>query len=338
MFTGTSLEFFFDISHPIGCAWILFYRLDLKSIIRPEMQLSWYPEPSGLSPNNTYRITITIKNNDKTTAYYISNMEIRLLGKNPVLRTIKVEKRLAKSNWLYDPSCTGSFEAVIKNNIVEPKQFTVRVCANQVIGASLGVNMTIDFPTQTFNIKPVPIYRAFISRSVRASEASIPDFISREIEKWGFQGYTVGIPPLNKQYSDNELVEEITSQIKQADIVFGIATKRDQLVNYINFKAPEWVQSETAIGYSMNKPVIMFVDKDVSLSGLASKFIFIQFDPCQMESITAYFDENIPRIRQIIQQQKDQSALTAVLAGVGIIGGIALVSLLSYHVGKESNQ
>lgn len=105
-----------------------------------------------------------------------------------------------------------------------------------------------------------------MSRSVRQNEGKIPDYISNSISKCGFELYTLGIPPLKKHFTDEELLESNKFEIKKADIVFAIATKRDQLLNSMEWKTFEWLQLETAIAYALNKQIIVFVERGVNLS------------------------------------------------------------------------
>ncbi len=56
----------------------------------------------------------------------------------------------------------------------------------------------------------------------------------------------------------------------------------------------EWLQSETAMAYVLGKEIIIFVEKDVELSGLASKRIYLIFDPNHIEQINRFFDQHMP--------------------------------------------
>ncbi|WP_457558757.1 hypothetical protein [Candidatus Harpocratesius sp.] len=120
-----------------------------------------------------------------------------------------------------------------------------------------------------------------------------------------------------------------------ADIVFAIATKRDELARVLRWRTTEWLQAETAIGYTLNKLVIVFVDNDVDLSGLAEKFIYIKFDSTSIYGFSEFLDEIMPQIRDIIRKNRIQDNLKKLFKGISIVGGLYIISIASYQAGKE---
>jgi len=149
----------------------------------------------------------------------------------------------------------------------------------------------------------------------------------------------VGIPPLKKHYTEEELIWEIETQIEQSDIVFAIATKRDQMLNTLRWRTFEWLQSEAAIAHVKNKPVLVFVERGVELSGFANlRTVGSLLSPRDLSCIDAYFDKNMPQNRDMIAQRRKTKFWDGVLGGVTIVGSLALVALGGYFLGKADTE
>lgn len=298
------------------------------------MILKWFLNPIDLSKNNIYSLYFTFENNEND-RYWIHQVrlefpELRISGfkeieqelREPILR---VFKRKIESY----------FSFKLNNNIVAPNKFIVQLIARRLINQQWSPEFLIEWSPQILQIKPVPIYRAFISRSVRENEKEIPNYISQAIERWGFYTFTVGIPPLKKVYTDEELLQTIRLEIEKADIIFAIATKRDKLSNNLQWRTFEWIQSEAAMGYVLNKQILVFVEKDVVISGLASKRVVLQFDPNNLQEINNFFDKYMVQIRENIKNKKNTEFLLNSLIALGITGGLILLGLGAYQFGKD---
>jgi len=296
--------------------------------------LKWFLNPIDLSKNNIYSLYFTFENNEND-RYWIHQVrlefpELRISGfkeieqelREPILR---VFKRKIESY----------FSFKLNNNIVAPNKFIVQLIARRLINQQWSPEFLIEWSPQILQIKPVPIYRAFISRSVRENEKEIPNYISQAIERWGFYTFTVGIPPLKKVYTDEELLQTIRLEIEKADIIFAIATKRDKLSNNLQWRTFEWIQSEAAMGYVLNKQILVFVEKDVVISGLASKRVVLQFDPNNLQEINNFFDKYMVQIRENIKNKKNTEFLLNSLIALGITGGLILLGLGAYQFGKD---
>lgn len=296
--------------------------------------MNWSLIPSYLSKNNIYRLQIIIEN-EENQIYLIECVRLIFPELNKSLsKEIKKELRQPILG-IFNRKIYISIRFKLEKDIVSPKKFIIQLLVRRKVNGNWSSKFIMKWAPDIFQIKPVPIYRAFISRSVRDEESTIPDYISQEIRKWGFHVFTVGIPPLKKFYSDEELLQTIKIEIEKADIVFAIATKRDQLLNNIHWRTFEWLQSETGMAYVLKKQIIVFVERDVVLSGIASKRINLVFDSNQKKQINRFFDQYMPQIRKNIKDSKNTEFLLNLILISGISGGIYLITKGAYELGKE---
>lgn len=301
------------------------------------MILKWFIDPTNLSKNNLYNLNLSFEN-DENNRFWIHR--INLMFPDLKISGFKeIEQELKEPVFgIINRKIKQIFSFKLEKNIVAPRSFIIQLIARRSIDQQLSPEFLIEWAPQIFQIKPIPIYRAFISRSVRENEKIIPNYISQTIERWGFNTFTVGIPPLKKNYTNDELLQAIRLEIEKADIVFAIATKRDELSNNLQWRTFEWLQSEAAMGFILNKQVLVFVEKGVILSGLASKRVVLQFDPDYLEEINNFFDVNMLQIRENIENRKNTEFLLNSLKGLGILGGLILIGVGAYQYGKDTSK
>jgi hypothetical protein len=248
-----------------------------------------------------------------------------------------VEEELAEPSWYGNHSRDVTFSFKVDKNILSPHQFRIRlICSKKTDVFFWSPEFHMDWDPQIFQITPQPIFRAFISRSVRENEEKIPNYISQLIKNWGFEPFTVGIEPLKKQYTEEELTQTIKSEIEKADIVFAIATKRDRLLNILQSKTFEWLQSEIGIAFSKEKQILVLVEKGVDLSGLASIKVAYHFKSCKLKEINKFFEKSMFHIRDNIVNQRNTELLNKFLIGLGIFGGVLSFGVGMYYLGKSS--
>ena len=292
--------------------------------------------PSNLSADNIYNLKFTFENSENV-RYLIHRAFLYLpdLQKDRLIKI--VEQELGEPSWFSKPSKDITFSFKVDKNILSPHIFRIRlICSKGVNPLFRSPEFHMDWGPQIFLINPQPIFRAFISRSVRENENKIPNYISQLIKRWGFDTFTVGIEPLKKQYTEEELLQTINSEIEKADIVFAIATKRDRLLNILRSKTFEWLQSETAIAFSRKKKILLFVEKGVDISGLASKRVVLEFKSCKLKEIDRFFEKKMFHIRDNIVNKRNTEFLYNSLIGAGIIGGLILIGAGGYYLGKSS--
>lgn len=293
--------------------------------------MNWSLNPSYLSKNNFYNLNVIFENE----IFLIESVKLNFSDLHKSFyKVIKKELRTPLLGF-FNRKIYTTIPFKIERDIVAPKKFITQLLVRRKVNGNWSSKFIIKWAPDIFQIKPMPIYRAFISRSIRDEESYIPDFISQEIKRWGFNVFTVGIPPLKKNYNDEELLKTINIEIEKADIVFAIATKRDQLLNNLQWRTFEWLQSETAMAYVLRKQIVVFVEKDVELSGLASKRLNLMFDPIHIEQINRFFDQYMPEIRRNIKDRKNTEFLLNLVIIGGITGGIYLIGRGAYELGKE---
>ena len=299
--------------------------------------MNWSLIPSNLSKNNLYKLNLTLENN-KNEIYFIESIKLNITDLNKdFYRTIKKVLK-APILGIFNRKIYTSIPFKLDYDIIAPKKFIIQLLVRRKVNGKWSPKFIMKGAQNIFQIKPIPIYQAFISRSIRDEESRIPDYISQEIKRWGFNVFTVGIPPLNNISADEELLQTIKIEIEKADIIFAIATKRDQLLKNLQWRTFEWLQSETAMAYSLRKQIIVFVENDVGLSGLASKRIYLKFDPENMKQINRFFDQYMPQIRRNIKNQKNTEFLLDLIIVGGISGGLYLFGKTLYELGKETSR
>lgn len=286
--------------------------------IHNEIQLDPY------SNNNTHILKFTFENDEKI-HYFLQCCYISIPDLNVYNYYREINRNLPKSNWFFNHKVDISIPLNLTQKIVFPYNFEMNILVRRLEKGKYSPPYSLLLESH-FQFIPTPIYRAFISRSVRENEKYAPDIISQYIQYWGFSSYTVGIPPLNKKYSNVELLYEINKQIQMADVVFGIATRRDQLANNLRWKTFEWLQSETGIAFSKKKQILILVERGIDLSGIASKFDLIEFDLYNLKKIPLLFDKIMPIIRENIKKRLGTEALFNILllGGTFVVGGFAI--------------
>ncbi|WP_457558758.1 hypothetical protein [Candidatus Harpocratesius sp.] len=169
------------------------------------MHISFQLEENYFHTNHIYPFTLTLINKERDIEYFIKNIEI-IHENYDSIYIEEVNQTLSKQIWLFPRMITRKIFLKIDKQIPEVHYFRFRVYIRNKLENNTETEQYIEFPRLNIKINLGKTYRAFISRSVRVNESQIPDFISNEISKWGFQNYTVGIPPLKKDYSDTELI------------------------------------------------------------------------------------------------------------------------------------
>jgi len=298
------------------------------------MLMGWTLNPQRLSTNNNYILEIYFENNTNDD-FWLHNLKV-IFPKDNVEKVERIEQKFSKPFFKFLKNRRYfKLNICINNKIVFPHKFEVILqVRRKLMNNEWSSAFNFVWLPQILQIKPVPIYNAFVSRSIKMNEKKIPDFFTKIISLWGFNTYTIGISPLNPNLSDDELLDLVISEIKKSDIVFAIATKRDQIMKNFQWKTFEWLQSETALAYAFKKMVIIFVEDSVDLLGLASKLHGFRFDSSKKMSIVEFFDEYMPKIREYVEKRKNTEGFLGLLKAGALITGISIIGWLGYELGK----
>lgn len=73
--------------------------------------------------------------------------------------------------------------------------------------------------------------------------------------------------------------EKIRERIRDSDVLVAIITRRDRVSETEKWKGPEWVHSEIGMAYEAEKPVAVFAEKGIDMSGLGPSIAdYVTFD------------------------------------------------------------
>jgi len=128
------------------------------------------------------------------------------------------------------------------------------------------------------NVFPTPLFRAFVTRSLAPEDRITGDETIRILQEWGFNTKTV---EFKTKQPDHVLRNIIRHEIYNSDCLIAIATPRyiDALSGV--WRTFEWLHGEIGIAIGRDFPILILMDKRVTLGGLPStlKEYTILFDP-----------------------------------------------------------
>lgn len=107
------------------------------------------------------------------------------------------------------------------------------------------------------------------------------------------------------------------------------------MMQNLNWRTFEWLQSETSMAYVLKKLIIVLVEEGVDLSGLASHREYLRFRADELNSVNSFFDLYMPRIRELVQYNKNTKDLNDFLKRCVYLGGLVLIGAVAYIAGKE---
>ncbi len=301
------------------------------------MLLNWTLTPQGLSADNNYVLNLQFENNENEN-YWIYKVNVLFPDYSKAFYEEIKQEFKAPIFGLINRRKIVPIKIKVEENVVLPRRFFVILQVSKLLDDQWTPIFNLKLPLQVLQIKPLPLYHAFISRSIREDESKIPDFLNNIISNWAFTTSTIGITPLIKNFSDDQLLKAVISEIKKSDIVFAIATKRDQLLENLQWRTFEWLQSEAALAYALKKIIIVFVEDGVELSGLVSKLKVIKFHPNKFELIKKFFDQYMPKVRALIGKKKNTDFFFGLLGAGAIVGGIYIIGKLGYEMGKADSK
>lgn len=225
----------------------------------------------------------------------------------------------------------GPIHFEVPNTVVGSRKFKVGVEApNQLYSGgwvNQGLLWTEDFD---FVVEPYPTYTVFVSCSNRAEERDIVDFVKARIRLWAFNPVTVG----QEVEASGELAETIRKYAQvPMPILIAIATPRilDAITNA--WETLPWVQSEAAITYGREKPILILRDRKIKLSGLIGQLPWqVDYDPDDQEELSAKLHLVMPSFRAWISSKKSSEFLGTLLK----IGVAAVGIAVAYEAGREA--
>ncbi len=190
------------------------------------------------------------------------------------------------------------------------------------------------------NVFPLPLYQAFLSRSIRTGDRLLGDEIAEVIRDWGFDPVTVGIEVIVNDQSQLEGV--VRQEVLQSDCLIAIATPRtlDDLTGL--WHTLEWLHGEYGIAFGVDKPILILKENSVALGGLPGQFheFVIDFNQFDIQNLKTQLAIVMPSFRQSIADKRNQEFIKALgkvaLGGLAVIGVGSIASALSKPQGKNT--
>lgn len=228
----------------------------------------------------------------------------------------------------------GNVSLSLPKNVVGIKIFRLKYRMSEYVNnnwVDLGFSTT---DMQYFiSVFPAPFYRVFVSRGLQIEDRAIGDPIVELIREWSLYPVTVGV---ERQVSEKQVPVAVKEEIKRAEAVIAIATPRslDALTGV--WRTLEWAHAETAIGFGINKPLLILKDRRVSLGGLPSYLTaqnvapLIEFDYHNLEDLKKSLSVVMPGFREWVESQRRQEFFDGLgrlaVGGLAFVGGITVVS------------
>jgi hypothetical protein len=228
----------------------------------------------------------------------------------------------------------GSVRIVLPKNVVGRRFFTIRYRVYEYFNGSwVDLGYYSSDKRYFISIYPRPLYKVFVSRSIREEDKWITDAIVEMIKEWGFETITVGV---EVKVPEEKVADAVREEIKKADALIAIVTPRflDALTGL--WRTLEWLHGEVGISYGYDKPLLILKDKRVALGGLPKylaeyKYVpLVEFDPFNLEELKLKLHAIMPGFREWIANKKREEffeALATLAVGAfAVIGFIAVVS------------
>jgi hypothetical protein len=181
------------------------------------------------------------------------------------------------------------------------------------------------------SIYPTPLYRVFVSRGLSTEDRAIGDPIAEMIREWGFETVTVGI---EVKVPEEQIPMKVREEIKNSDALIAIATPRylDALRGV--WRTLEWLHGEVGIAFGIDKPLLIFKDKRVSLESSLPSYLselkqvpVIEFDPYNLDEVKASLSSIMPAFREWIETKRKQEFFE-ILRKIAV-GGLAVLGLVT---------
>lgn len=104
-------------------------------------------------------------------------------------------------------------------------------------------------------------FKAFLSCSFAPEDKDIVKFFDSYIKSFGLE-------TIKYDYQEPvALSDGIKNNIREADCLIAIATRRHQLIGG-KWICPHWIEHEVVYAHSLRKPVAIFAEEDVQIGGL----------------------------------------------------------------------
>ncbi len=267
----------------------------------PVWSLYYLPDKNVISPGETVHIRLDLHN--PTFQYlYISDIETGI----PWLRKPwRIQPKL-----MIAPNQRRnlvSFNLPIPDHVVGRREIRFHLYTFQhdsVLQKWLPPHWISSKPPMEIWTVCLPRYRAFVSRSNREDDKPVVEPIVGMIQQWGFETKTVGINIFEER--PERISKLILTEIVRADCLIGIVTPRDLSALDGFWKTFTWLASETSMAFTMDKPILLIVDKMIKTEGFIAqkhlpKVSFCQFDLPRLYADLCYM---MPGFRKWIENRK----------------------------------
>ena len=173
----------------------------------------------------------------------------------------------------------------------------------------------------------------FLSCSLRPEDViQVNAYFERVFRFYGMTTQTINIPGI----SDEEVIEIIKEIIPRVDAVAVLWVPR----YYIDGALPSiWTILETVMGLAEDKPTYIFHEENIALEGPLKSIgkMRVKFNRWSLSDPEEHrrLCRCIRAIKADIDLKKAEDSRNAVLRGLGILGGLALIFGLGFLIGAE---
>jgi len=121
---------------------------------------------------------------------------------------------------------------------------------------------------------PTKVFTGFLSCSESKSDGQLVDFFEKLIESCGIVPRRAVKEPIGRP-----VPEKIVRMIAAEDCLIGLLTRRHKVADVDTWLPPDFVTSEVGIAYGMRKPILVFAEIGVDVSGLTPYVTdYVRFD------------------------------------------------------------
>lgn len=136
---------------------------------------------------------------------------------------------------------------------------------------------------------------AFLSASAQPEDKKIVEWFSNLLKRLEIQPvFATDLP------EPRPPPEKIKNLIQKSNMFVGVLTKREKIEGKDLWKAPDWVQNEITIAYTLKKPIALFIENGVHVDQSIGPFLVdcVRFDRDNLALVRTQAQKYIRELRK----------------------------------------